>query len=1177
MTARALSPAGMPADDAGQLSGFRLERLELYNWGTFDKRVWTFAANGRNGLLTGDIGSGKSTMVDAITTLLLPANRITYNKAAGAETRERSLRSYVLGYYKSERNEITGTSRPVPLRDATSYAVILGVFANRGYSSTVTLAQVFWLRNGSAGQPDRFFVTADRALTVVSDFSGFGTDIVALKKRLRAAGARTHDHFPDYGKDFRRRLGIESEQAMELFHQTVSMKSVGNLTDFVRSHMLEPFDASKWTEQIVAHFEDLTKAHEAVRRAQAQLAALEPLLADCDTHDRLGADIVQFTRQRSALPFFFAKRKAAFLDRHIASLEAARAERQENLKALKARLEELRENEKRLTVERAGHGGDRLSEIERRISEDNEACKTRMEKAERFGELAAKAGVAPVETGEQFAARRREIGVAADAANHARADCENRLAEVAVDAKTLTDQADELNAELLSLRSRKSSIPKRSLDLRQWLCLELNLTETELPFAGELIQVRAEESAWEGAAERLLHGFALSILVRDAHYPAVSDWINEHHLGTRVVYYRVPATLGVMRGPVPGPSGNLLSAKLDIKDTEFFPWLERELAIRAGLACVETMAEFRRAPKAITKAGQIKGAGGRHEKNDSTRIDDRGSYVLGWTNKGKIGALLRRASTVQQQLNKVAAEREKHKAGLDAAVERGKVLAGLAETREFTEIDWQTLVNRVERLKREKERLEKASGELERLNRELDAVRNGIETAGSGQEQITGAIGGLDSEIKAAAQSLAGARDVLADPACEPARELFPAIAERLAKPPLSTLALTMPADLDRAAAAAREDLTSLIEKRSRSQHSLGTRIVSKMAEFRRQYPVETADFDDSVDSASGYRDMHKRLVHDDLPRFQEQFKTYLNTNTIRDIAGFQSQLAKQADVIKDRVATINASLVGVDYNAGRYIRLDAQPTPNTDIRDFRHELRACTDDSLSGDGSDAYSEQKFLQVSRIIERFRGREGQTEADRVWTRRVTDVRNWFTFSASERWREDDTEYENYTDSGGKSGGQKEKLAYTILAASLAYQFKLEWGATRSKTFRFVVIDEAFGRGSDESTRFALELFRRLGLQLLIVTPLQKIHVIEPYVSAVGFVDNPNHNNSRLQTLTIEEYRARRVAHALGQSSTLPGAALPGAAPPDPALPGAALTDRAPPDRAPPGGALSAAGA
>ena len=106
---------------------------------------------------------------------------------------------------------------------------------------------------------------------------------------------------------------------------------------------------------------------------------------------------------------------------------------------------------------------------------------------------------------------------------------------------------------------------------------------------------------------------------------------------------------------------------------------------------------------------------------------------------------------------------------------------------------------------------------------------------------------------------------------------------------------------------------------------------------------------------------------------------------------------------------------------------------------------------------------EKFLQVKRIIERFRGREGTGELDRRWTAKVTDVRHWFTFSASERWREDGREFEHYADSGGKSGGQKEKLAYTVLAASLAYQFGLEMDAPRTRSFRFVVIDEAFGRG------------------------------------------------------------------------------------------------------------------
>ena len=84
--------------------------------------------------------------------------------------------------------------------------------------------------------------------------------------------------------------------------------------------------------------------------------------------------------------------------------------------------------------------------------------------------------------------------------------------------------------------------------------------------------------------------------------------------------------------------------------------------------------------------------------------------------------------------------------------------------------------------------------------------------------------------------------------------------------------------------------------------------------------------------------------------------------------------------------------------------------------------------------------------------------------------------------------------------------------------------------RSRTFRFVVIDEAFGRGSDESTQYGLRLFSKLDLQLLIVTPLQKIHVIEPYVASVGFVHIEDDRYSRLRNLSIEEYREEKARFA-----------------------------------------------
>jgi uncharacterized protein YPO0396 len=1114
------------------LSGFRLSRLELYNWGTFDERVWSLAANARNCLLTGDIGSGKSTIVDAVTTLLLPANRIAYNKAAGADTRERSLRSYVLGYYKSERNELTGNSKPVALRNGGKHSVILAVFSNGGYDAVVTLAQVFWLRDGNTGQPERFYVTADRPLSVAEDFGGFGTEITALRRRLRSSGAVVHDSFPDYGKDFRRRLGIESEQAMELFHQTVSMKSVGNLTDFVRDHMLEPFDAAEWTQQIIEHFDNLTKAHEAVQRAQAQLAVLTPLLTDCDRYDRIDGEISSLAARRSALRYYYADLKTGLLTQGQADLVTERARLDARRTGLETQLDDRRQREISLQVELAGHGGTRLAEIARQISADEEATAMRSRKAAEFSEQLRQAGLDQVETAEQFAARRSQIAAARERSGQDLADCQNRLVDTEVEAKRCREEAEVMNAELRSLQQRKSNIPKQSLDLRTQLCSELRLADDDLPFAGELIAVRPDEADWEGAAERLLHSFALSVLVPDRHYPAVSDWINARHLHGRIVYYRVPETATAL-SPLPVPGGRSLVTKLEIKDTPFAPWLERELARRADVECVETMADFRRVPRAMTKAGQLKLSGGRHEKDDRSRIDDRSTYVLGWSNERKIDALLSRAATLAARLAATSTERADRRQALDTAIKRGEMLAVLAQTSEFTEIDWQTLVNRIADLKREKLELEAASAELSRLNHELELVRAQISGLDDEQRAVDKEIGGVETRIRACQAGLDQARMILAEPELAAARLQFAGIAELLARPDLSQ---HRPADADgcdRAQSAMVTEITAMIDGRVGTRSRVTNRVVAAMGEFRRQYPVETAELDDSIASAHGYRELCQRLTDDDLPRFQKQFKVYLNQNTIQEIAQFQAQLNKHAEAIKDRITTINASLVGVPYNAGRYIRLEAQLSDETVIREFRAELRACTDNALSPDASDQYSEQKFLQVKSIIERFIGREGRTEADRRWTKYVTDVRNWYSFAASERWHADDSEHEHYADSAGKSGGQKEKLAYTILAASLAYQFKLDWGTVKSRTFRFAVIDEAFGRGSDESTRFALELFRRLGLQLLIVTPLQKIHVIEPHVQAVGFVDNPNGQSSRLQTLTIEEYRRRRDSHRLSQ--------------------------------------------
>ncbi len=1109
----------------GERSGFRLHRFELYNWGTFHERVWSLHPRGDNALLTGDIGSGKSTLVDALTTLLVPPQKIAYNKAAGAEARERSLRSYVLGHFRSERSDTGLTARPVALREPGGYSVILGVFRNEDLDQTVTLAQVFWMKD-LTGQPSRFYAISDRDLAIATHFAAFGSEMADLKKRLRGLPkTELFDTFPPYGTSFRRRFGIDNEQALDLFHQTVSMKSVGNLTGFVREHMLEPGTALGRIEALIAHFEDLTRAHEAVVRARMQVERLTPLVADCDRLDGHETEIRTLERRLSALAPWFMGRERTLREEELREIRLSLAQIGERMELLEEQRESVSRERDEVRAAIAVNGGDRLARLREEIRQKETQRAERLKRAERYDALARSLGLPAISSPEAFHETRSALEGLSERDGRRREELREQESAVSLRRQTLSLRHQGLVAEITSLRLRHSSIPAGPLALRKTLCEALGLPESHLPFAGELVAVREEAREWEGAIERVLHSFALSLLVSGELYPAVTEWVDRNALSGRLVYYRATDR---PEGPPPVPSPASLVKKLVFRDE--FPvagWLSDYLARHFDYACVDRIEDFRREPRALTRAGQVKGSRGRHEKDDRFSIDDRTRYVLGWSNKEKIAALEREAGALEPPIAACDRERREILREEKSLASRAESLGRIGEYREYRELDWRSLAIEIEDLREEQRRLEEGSGILRVLETRLGALEKSLRELSAEIAALQGRRGREEHQKDETESRIAALSRELAEFPEEEALALFPALSEEIGRHyPGEELA-----SLDRLALCergVRGALSSRLKREQESREALRERLISAMHGFRREFPAETQEIDAGVGAAPAYREMLAKLAGDDLPRFENRFKELLNVNTIREVAGFLSHLSRESREIRERVESINRSLAGIDYTPGRYIQLEAKSVPDVEIRDFQQDLRACTENTLTGSADEAYSEAKFLQVRRIIERFRGREGLSELDRRWTEKVADVRNWFVFSASERWREDDTEYEHYTDSGGKSGGQKEKLAYTVLAASLAYQFGLEWGAPRTRSFRFVVIDEAFGRGSDESARYGLELFRRLNLQLLVVTPLQKIHIIEPFVSSVAFVHNPDGRDSRVRNLTIEEYRSERDA-------------------------------------------------
>ena len=192
-----------------------------------------------------------------------------------------------MGYFRATRSEI-GASQQDALRDHNCYSVILGQFYNEGFDQWVTLAQVFWLKDGQ-NSPAKLFVVAEQPLTIEKDFADFGADIRSLRKRLQQQQyIEVFDAYNAYAGSFRRRFGIKNEQALELFHQTVSMKQVGNLTDFVRENMLEAGDNADALNDLTNHFEDLNRAHQLVLKAKRQIEMLQPIVKNGSNYNGNG-------------------------------------------------------------------------------------------------------------------------------------------------------------------------------------------------------------------------------------------------------------------------------------------------------------------------------------------------------------------------------------------------------------------------------------------------------------------------------------------------------------------------------------------------------------------------------------------------------------------------------------------------------------------------------------------------------------------------------------------------------------------------------------------------------------------------------------------------------------------------------------------------------------------------
>lgn len=1093
---------------------FRMARLQVYNWGTFSD-LHDVPISERGFLIVGRSGAGKSTLLDAFSALLVPPRWIDFNAAAREADRtgrDRNLVSYVRGAWAAQSDAASGEYATRYLRGGTTWSALALSYRN-ALGQEIVLVQVFWLRGNANGNTDvkRYYLIFERAfdLRELGDFGSNNFDVRKLKQAFPEAYAR--DEFRPYCERFCRLLGIESEMALRLLHKTQSAKNLGDLNVFLRDFMLDKPETFDVADRLVSEFGELNAAHQAVVTAREQVQTLAPA-----RERSLQMQACQLQRNgleelRAGMNSYREQRRIALLADEIATL----AVEAEGLSGQKRRHEDTLENRRAmlrdLEQQRRDAGGDRIEHLE------NEKDALEAQRAERLRRR-KQALDACVKLSWTFPSTPQGF---AELLGNARQEIEHwSSADQAQEPLLLLDRArTEATAacalvaeEIASLRRQPSNIPAPMIALRREIAGAIGVAESALPFVGELIEVKPDQAPWRGAAERLLHGFALSILVDEDHYGALVSHINEVNLGRRLVYYRTVASEAAAPRAL---RANSLVLKLNVKDSGHAGWLKADLRQRFDYECVDSIKAFRAAPeRALTREGQVKHNRSRHEKDDRSSVDARQNWVLGFDNRDKLALyeheqreLLARIADLDAQLERLrnqTAERA-------VRVLQCQTLANL----QWQEVDVLPIAERIDAIGHQLRAIREGNAELQQIDARLKQQADLV-------QQALGRVNDTEVARLTCLKKMEEQRHQLAALEQDPAIvALTPyqrqGLDQRYASLPDPISLRT----LDGADRAVGKAITFDAEAQNREIALCEKFIEARFLAFIQTWPADSDGLDSALAAAPDFFAKLGRLEADGLPAHEQRFFELLQNQSNQNLAALSTYLNDARKAILERMDLVNDSLRQVPFNhsADQSTYLHIQPSDRQvpEVREFKQDIQRALSNAW-GDDREA-AEARFVALRRLVNRLASQETE---QRRWREAVLDVRLHVEFIGREI-DTDGNEVEVYRSGAGKSGGQRQKLATTCLAAALRYQ--LGGSDHGVPIYAAVVLDEAFDKADNEFTALAMNIFANFGFQMIVATPLKSVMTLEPFIGGACFVDIRERRVSGVLMIEYDQQRQR----------------------------------------------------
>jgi len=1090
----------------------RLSELSVYNWGSFHG-LHSARIDPDGTLVTGDNGSGKSTFIDALMALLLPAGKATFNVAAAqGDKADRSLLSYMRGSYGSAHDGIA--TRVKSKREGAVVTALRAAYrADDG--SELTLLAMFWTTQTSNALADvkRVYAVARKNLGLKPVLDAFGEgNARALKQWLRADEAITccDENFAEYQELYRKLLMMENRNAPALLSRALGLKKIDDLTDLIRELVLEPSGVRDDARKVVAEFADLVAIHGRLldaRQQQTHLARLPELNATIDTAE---AEIRSLSEEKQGLPVYFGELLVGLLTERIAGLEAQRQELAISIKQKEKAKEDANGLLERRHEAYLRLGGDRIETLNRELAHTRDRLSSVIKESSRY----------------QRAARELEISDALDEAafqrNQALAEqgletilaeteaSQNHFAEVSAhlsrtqsEIKATTEEIDEIAAR------PDSNIHIAYQRLRDELVGSLGLAAEDCLFIGELLDVRDDERPWQGAIERALGGLRTTLAVPEQSFSMVTKWLNARHTGLHVRVQVVRESKVKSSIPEFRPEGFL--RKLVWRPHRYREWLKQHLQ-RFDLSCVADTATLDVTPFSMTREGLIHKEKGRFEKKDLARIDDPNEWQLGFSNATRLKLLNGRLLELKNRLTGENRQVEQARADWDRFGKRKSLLQRIRET-EWENIDAPYWNRRQVQLDTELKRLQSSGGDMEEARKAWEAAKQALQETSNAIIELARQRGGIESE-------LASARARKSEAAADAERGLSDACREALAGR-VDTISID---DLERVSAimfGIENKLDGLLAHAQNDKNQAENSAVGVMSSFRGKdrWQALTADWPAGLAGLPDFLDHLERLQSEGLPALVEQFVERLNKHATQSLARIKSRLDSEREDILDRIDVINQVLARTEFKQGSYLKLGSRREKYPHVQDFDKQLNLVLSQVTSDD-----HEGRFQQLETVVATLEKASAVGTATTLESLRLLDPRYQLSFYAEEIDFDDGETRDVLDSSSGKSGGEKESFAGTIVAASLAYVLTPE-GHDRP-VYCTVFLDEAFSNTAEAVSRRVLKVFKALHIHVNLITPYKNLNLARESARSLLIAErDPERHESHLCEITWEEVDRR----------------------------------------------------